>query len=716
MAKNLWLRIFLVAALALLAGVARPVSAQSPSASDPAPGSLYGTLTNLHSAPLAGVSIVLRNQATGSLMRNSTGRNGLFYFTGLEPGVYSIEAQSAELGRGTLQDIQISAGHQSRVQAAMDLLPPSNSEPVLALHFTPPLIPIDLVPESAVLAATLVTAPLFEQPFRDSYSLEPLPPTEPVALAAEVAPRPFESFAPPALSLPTPSPSPLIQAAASKSEPQALPPSQTQAAPQPAARNSETQLAALGSSALPNPLPNASAASAGSAVPAAASAVLLSAVQQAQQAPKAFTPAPAIQSADPASTALTTTVSSAQLESLPVSGRRWQEFVLDTPAASAQSGSSQPVLSGSAQNAPTTSIDGMSTQLAFGAAAGSPPSASHDASGESGNEQSVTPQGWNSGRNLSVSQAAIRQVETVAGDVETGEPNSGGGLVSVETRSGEEGYHGQAFLFDRQNTWGARNPFTQWVQNTGTATNPVFAAVSYTPPDHEEISGLGLGSRIRSNLPGLRGGLFWFAALDRYNRNDPGVATVQNPSNFFSALEPTSPAIQLLGAQLGESSTQAWSDYLGIPRAGLAPMGLEQLNSLLGPAARSSSRWVGFARLDWTAGERQHFTLEGTGSRSNSPGGGMSGVSETYGSHSFGSSEAAQQSIMLRWQSYLTANLLAVTQASFARSILSAQPGAPSAIEQQWLASKFSTAADRRGLELWFHHRQPIPFRLRQLP
>jgi hypothetical protein len=559
------------------------------------------------------------------------------------------------------------------------------------VHFTPPPIPADLIPESPALAAALVTAPLFEQPFRNSYSLEPLPGTESVALVADVASRAFESSTPPALSLPTPSPSPLTEAATSKPDPQALPGSQPWAAPQPAAQNSETQLAGLEPLVISNPIPNAPAASAGTAVPASAAAVELSPVQQAQQAPKAFTPAPAIRSgggpSDPASTALTTTVSSAQLESLPVNGRRWQEFVLDTPAASAQSGSSQPVLSGSAQNAPSTSIDGMSTQLAFGAAAGSPPSASHDASGESGNEQSVTPQGWNSGRSLSVSQAAIRQVETVAGDVETGEPNSGGGLVSVETRSGEEGYHGQAFLFDRQNTWGAQNPFTQWVQNTGTAANPVFAALPYTPPDHEEISGLGLGSRIRRNLPGLRGGLFWFAALDRYNRNDPGVATVQNPSNFFAALEPTSPAIQLLGAQLGESSTQAWSDYLGIPRAGLAPLGLEQLNALLGPAARSSSRWVGFARLDWTAGERQHFTLEGTGSRSNSPGGGMSGVSETYGSHSFGSSEAAQQSIMTRWQSYLTANLLAVTQTSFARSILSAQPGAPSALEQQLLAS-----------------------------
>jgi len=528
----------------------------------------------------------------------------------------------------------------------MEFSSPVGAAPVVAVHFTPPPALVDLVPESAVLAAALEPVALSRQHLA-GHSFEPLPGTESVVLAAQLASRPFESFSPPALSLPAPSSPPFSGKSGTYDSAAALAPSSGETA-----------------------------------------AVVLSGVQQ---APRAIAPAPAVRSAanppDPAAMALTTTVSSAQLDSLPVSGRRWQEFVLDSPAASAQAGSSQPVLSGSAQNEPDTAIDGVSTRLAFGAAAGSPPAASRDASDESGNEQSVAPQDWNNGRGLSVSQAAISQIETVAGTVGTSEARSAGGLVSVETRSGEEGYHGQAFLYDRQNTWGAQNPFTQWVRNTGTANNPVFAAVPYTPPDHETISGVGLGSRLRRNLPGLRNGLFWFAALDRYNRNDPGLSTVRNPSNFFATLEPTTPVIQLLSAQLGESSTQAWQDYLGIPRAGLTPLGLEQLDALLGPAARSSSRWVGFARLDWTAGERQRFTVEANGSRSNSPGGGMTSVSEEYGSHSFGSNETAQHSIQTRWQSYLTANILAVTQASFARSILSARPGAPSAVEQQLLSS-----------------------------
>ena len=303
----------------------------------------------------------------------------------------------------------------------------------------------------------------------------------------------------------------------------------------------------------------------------------------------------------------------------------------------------------------------------------------------------------------------------MAGDVETSESRSGGGLVAVETRSGEEGYHGQAFLYDRQNNWGARNPFSRWVQNTGTAADPVFSAVPYTPTDNETISGLGLGSHLRRNLPGLRNGLFWFAALDSYNRNDPGLAIVRNPSKFFETLEPTSPALQLLSAQLGESSTQAWSDYLGIPRAGVAPLGLEQLATLLGPAARSGARWVGFARLDWTAGERQRFTVEGNGSRSNSPGGGISGVSETYGSHSFGSTKPPR-SRFSRAGNPTSLRIFSPSPRSRTPAAFSLPGPAHRAPRAAIARLKFSVAADRRGLELWLHYWQPIPLRLRQLP
>ncbi len=174
-----------------------------------------------------------------------------------------------------------------------------------------------------------------------------------------------------------------------------------------------------------------------------------------------------------------------------------------------------------------------------------------------------------------------------------------------------------------------------------------------------------MGSRIR------RDKLFWFGAIDSYRRNDPGVAMVKNPSEFFNLPEPTSAAVTLLSAQLGESTNQAYNDYLGVSAADdwQSPQaaGLEQLAGLLGPAARTAAQWVGFARIDWQAAERHHFTLEGIGADWNAPGGGLTRVSEDYGNHSFGSSEASQQWLLARWEAYLTPNLLAVTQGSAGR-------------------------------------------------
>jgi hypothetical protein len=247
--------------------------------------------------------------------------------------------------------------------------------------------------------------------------------------------------------------------------------------------------------------------------------------------------------------------------------------------------------------------------------------------------------------------------------------------MNVETQRGSNELHGQGFLFDRQNTWGARNPFTQWVKETTPATDsavPVFTAEPYTPPDRETVWGVGLGSRIRRNK------LFWFAALDGSERNDPAVSAVKHPDEFFA--QPTNDQMQVLSARLGLSSVNPVVEGL---RAYSAM--LETLDGLLGPAPRTARQWTGFGRLDWQTAERHRLTLEGIGARWNAPGGGLSRVSESYGSHSLGSSRASEQWLLGRWEAFLTPNLLAVTQGSAGRTILEARPETPSAFEQTLL-------------------------------
>jgi hypothetical protein len=160
--------------------------------------------------------------------------------------------------------------------------------------------------------------------------------------------------------------------------------------------------------------------------------------------------------------AVTTTVTAAELQALPVSGRRWQEFVLDTPTAATQAGGEGEASLRGAQQPAETTLDGSSK--------GWPLAVPVRRARVRLNRLAWVNLGRRAG--LAVSEAAIREVETVAGNVEAAGARAAGGRVNVETQRGANGLHGQGFFFDRQNTWGAQNPFTQWVKETAPATQP----------------------------------------------------------------------------------------------------------------------------------------------------------------------------------------------------------------------------------------------------
>jgi len=629
-------------------------------------GSLAGKLTDLHSAPVAGITVVVRNRATGAEARTTTAKNGAYRFASLEAGDYSLAAESDQLGHGELENIEVSAGHEARMQTALAFAP--NSVLAVSAPAAPPKpIAIAKAPPAGSAAPQ---PPKFETA---THAVREMPSTVSATPAMQLATEPIETARVPARPIPARAPTletatPVLDAKL-ESEPMQLFPLLTVRPVVPAAAPAPVTLSSV------------------QQFDAAASVLAMSvgAVRSTQanmdEIALEIVPATSNQTAS-ASTAVTTDISGTVLQSLPAGGRRWQEFALDTPASSASPGSSQASLRGAGQDPVDTTIDGVSTRMAFGAAAGSEPSAESASSNDQvGPGETGAREGWPGGRGLAISELAISEVKTEAGNVEAEGAHAAGGRMSVETESGSNELHGQSFFFDRQNNWGARNPFTQWVQNTGTAAAPSFTSLPYTPPDHEVTWGVGMGSRIR------RDKLFWFGALDSYNRNDPGLSTVKNATDFFTTYEPTSPEIVQLSAKLGESINQANNDYLGVPGAGYKAAGLEQLANLLGPAPRTATQMVGFGRIDWQASERQRFTLEAIGAEWDSPGGGLTRVSEAFGSHSYGSSHASQEWLLARLEAFLTPNLLTVTQASAGREILTARPDAPSTLENGFLSA-----------------------------
>jgi hypothetical protein len=622
--------------------------------------------------------LVLRNQATGAQARATTRKNGSYSFIGLDPGEYTLDAESPQVGRGHVDGILISAGSEARVQTAIQLElfpveplhtisdsialgPAAGSVPVpdMALK-APPLaarMPAELSLEKPKTAIPQGTFQLAAEPLRQLAVrgrspedwLRAPPQTVLVPLNAPLSLDPLHTLSLIGRSLPPPVP-PIVP-------PPSIPPPAPGQQPtaREAGRNAQLLLASTGApaqgSAGLNVLTQPWGGAEGFALGVAALSVLRAAMDSTQSSSRFARMGS--QDAEPASPVATTTISGEQLQALPASGRSWQDFVLETPAAAAPAGDDNlPVARGTGQEQPAVAVDGVSRGLAFGSS-----------------------EGWTRGRGPAISEGAIREVQRAVGNVEASSSRAAGGRIGVETLRGSNSLHGQGFLFDRQNTWGAQNPFTQWVKETAPATQttaPVFTPQAYTPSDHEATWGIGLGSRIR------RDKLFWFAALDNSKRNDPGLATVKHPDMFFA--QPSNDQLQVLSARLGLSSANPVA-------AGLAAYSsaLETLAGLLGPAARTATQWTGFARIDWEVAERHRFTLEGTGARWDSPGGGLTRVEETYGSHSFGSSQASEQWLLARWEAFLTPNLLAVTQGSAGRTILNARPDTPSSYEQTLL-------------------------------
>ena len=172
-----------------------------------ATGALAGKLTDLHSRPLVGATIILRNRLTGAETRASTTRGGGYRFRDLAPGDYSLEAVSPEHGAGYLDDIEVQAGHEAHVQAALEFTPLPPEEARAAEQGSPaaewamhPAAPVlrqgSAQPETrqTVLLATLDAIPLEALPLREEsmrlgIALERLPISGPSLRAASL-PRP----------------------------------------------------------------------------------------------------------------------------------------------------------------------------------------------------------------------------------------------------------------------------------------------------------------------------------------------------------------------------------------------------------------------------------------------------------------------------------------------------------------------------------------------
>jgi hypothetical protein len=352
---------------------------------------------------------------------------------------------------------------------------------------------------------------------------------------------------------------------------------------------------------------------------------------------------------DLSSPALSTNIDETSIEELPSNSRRWTYFALLTPAvAPDQQGYGLLSFRGISVLLNNNTLDGADNNQAF-------------FSEERGRTRTA----------YFASQASVREFQVNTSNYSAEYGRAAGGVVNTVTRSGTNHLHGNAFLFVRDNAWGARNPFTQLAQLQPDGT---VAAVPVAPTDNRQQWGIAAGGPVRANR------IFWFFTYDQFHRNFPAISRPGNITKFFDT-------------SLTSSNLETLRERLGVP---LPIYALEQyqqfVSGLMGETGlvpRTASQIILFPKLDWQLNDRNHISVQYNYLRWNSPHGALTQTASSYGVASYGDDHVTDDVIIGRWNTFLTANLMHELRVQYGRDFESQFSAPPSPFEQPFSHNPF---------------------------
>jgi hypothetical protein len=341
------------------------------------------------------------------------------------------------------------------------------------------------------------------------------------------------------------------------------------------------------------------------------------------------------------SSEISETLTSKEILNLPLNGGRWSDLALLTPGAVSDSnGFGLISFRGISPLLNNVEIDGADDNQAFFS-----------------EERGRTREGY------STSQIAIAEFQVNTGVYSAEYGRSAGGVLNAITKSGTNQIHGQAYFYDRDNDWGAINPFTTYtaVSVDATASTPVtvLPPVPFKPKDWRKRWGFGAGG------PLIKDKLFWFYAYDQYKRNFPGVAKPSSPSVFFNQFaDLTLPSGAACTASATASSytgggsagnvgacALAWRVFGGDYAAGarnydqlLFGNAVSGVTGLTGPGLlddvgttpRTGDEVLNTPKIDWQINDKHHASFLYHRLRWDSPGGVQTQTSNNYAIDSFG--------------------------------------------------------------------------------
>jgi len=337
-----------------------------------------------------------------------------------------------------------------------------------------------------------------------------------------------------------------------------------------------------------------------------------------------------------------------QISNLPINGGRWSDFALLTPAAV-----------NDANGFGLLSFRGMSTLLNNNTVDGA-----DNNQGFFSEERGRTRIGYSSAK------AAVQEFQVNTSNYSAEYGRSAGAVVNTVTKSGSNEYHGEVYFYDRDNSWGAINPYTTLTTQTSPGT---FTTSPYAPTDVRKMYGFGVGGRI------IRDKLFFFFAFDRYDRNFPGTAKASNPAAFFAA--PSSSTLSTLATRLGVTTTEAQTLYTN---------GLNDLLGELGPVPRKGQATIFFPKIDWQINSKNHATFELNRMRWTSPAGIQTQASVTFATNSFGNDYVRDTWGVAKLYSILTSSISNEARFQYGRDFEYEFAQSPTAYEQ----ANFLTSAN----------------------
>ncbi len=312
----------------------------------------------------------------------------------------------------------------------------------------------------------------------------------------------------------------------------------------------------------------------------------------------------------------TTNVNQTAINELPINGRRWSDFVILTPGVVPDGSFGLLSFRGISGLLNNNTVDGGDNNQAFFS-----------------EERGRTRIGY------SISQSAIREFQVNTSNYSAEYGRAAGGVTNAITKSGTNALHGDAFYFQRNNDWGARNPLSFQTS----LVNGVPTTVGIKPEDVRHQFGGTLGGPVKKDK------LFFFLSYDQQKRNFPGLSVFSN-INYLSTVSRatlTAAPRNLTNAQIDDA--------------------LAFITSLTGVVPRKGDQRLILPKIDWQINSKNTFSINYNRLRWNSPAGIQTAATVTRGRASFGDDGVKVDWGTARLTSTITPTLLNEFRFQYAR-------------------------------------------------